>query len=99
MARVRLFFRIAVALIAVAIADPLVETIANAGWVGGRYHDDNHLGVVPTMLVGAMLVLDLLVLRVLDVWRRSANRPLAAVDVAAGLGTRSLVRDLPFVIA
>jgi hypothetical protein len=48
----RLPFLLAVALIAAAIGDPLVETIANTGILGPGYLDNNHSSVVPALIAG-----------------------------------------------
>ena len=95
----RLPFRVAVALVAAAIADPFVESISNTGIFGGHFHDDNHLGVIPTMFACALLLLELLILRFIDVWRGSAHRSRTLADFARGLTPRSFARDLPYVFA
>jgi hypothetical protein len=51
----RLPFACAVALIAAAIGDPLVETISNTGIFGQGYLDNNHLSVIPTLIAGVLL--------------------------------------------
>jgi hypothetical protein len=62
---IRLWFCIAAAVIAAAIADPLVEGISNAGWFGpGSYTDHSNLDVLPTLALGAILVVLYLVVRV-----------------------------------
>jgi hypothetical protein len=61
----RFWFCIAAAAIAAAIADPLVEGVSNAGWFGrGLYTDHSNLDVLPTLALGAILVVLYLVLRV-----------------------------------
>jgi len=88
----------AVALIAAALADPAVESVSNTGIFGGHYADNNHLGVVPTLLVGVLLVLEIAALRCLDVVRRSTNGSREwLVDVARGISERSPAQDLPYV--
>ena len=53
----RFWFCIAVAAIAAAIADPLVETASNHGLFGaGNYTDHSNLNVVPTLLAGLLFV-------------------------------------------
>lgn len=51
----RLPFLLAVALIAAAIGDPLVETIANTGILGPGYLDNDHSSVVPALLAGVLV--------------------------------------------
>ncbi len=46
-----------------ALADPVVGSVSNSGILGGRYSDNNHFGVVPTLLVGLTLVLAMLAQR------------------------------------
>jgi hypothetical protein len=48
----RLPFLLAVALIAAAIGDPLVETIANSRILGPGYLDNDHASVVPALIAG-----------------------------------------------
>lgn len=46
-------FCLAIAVMAAAIADPLVEFASNAGWFGpGRYTDRCNFDVVPTLVAG-----------------------------------------------
>ncbi len=56
---IRLGFCTAVAVIAAAFADPLVEFVSNAGWFGpGTFTDRSNLDVLPALVAGvAMLVL------------------------------------------
>jgi hypothetical protein len=64
-ASIRIWFCVAAAAIAAAVADPLVEGVSNAGWFGpGSYTDHSSLDVVPTLALGAILVVLYLVLRV-----------------------------------
>jgi hypothetical protein len=66
----QLWFVAAVALIAAAVGDPCVETIASSGVFGAGYVDHNHLGVVPAAIAAAVFLSGVLVLRTFDVWRR-----------------------------
>lgn len=94
----RLPFLVAAAIIAAAIADPVVESVSNTGIFGGGFADDNHLGVVPTLLVGALLVLNILALRFSEICRRSAaGSGDRLIDIARGFASRSSARDLPCV--
>lgn len=62
--RFRLGFSLAVAVIATAIADPIVEFASNAGWFGsGSYTDHSNLDIVPALLAGVGLLALLLVRR------------------------------------
>jgi hypothetical protein len=96
----RLPFLIAAALIAAAIADPVVESISNTHVFGDGYDDNNHLGVVPTLLAGLLLAAEMLVMRFIEIMRRSANRShRSLIDVARGFAARPIARDLPCVFA
>lgn len=90
----RLPFLLAVAILAAAIGDPLVETIANSGIVGAGYSDNIHTSVIPAMTVGALLALLLLVLRVLRLVRPAGERP---IDVARRFAAGSPLRHVPLV--
>jgi hypothetical protein len=96
----RLPFLIAAALIAAACADPVVESIANTGILGGDYADTTRTGIIPTLLVGFGLVLELLALRCIAIWRasrRGVRDPF--MGIARDFATHSVVRDLPVVFA
>ncbi len=94
----RLPFLLAVALIGAALADPVVESLSNAGVFGGHYADNNHLGVVPTLLAGVLLVLEIAAARCLDVWRRARSKSRDwLVDVARVVLTGSPAQDFPYV--
>ncbi len=57
-ASIRFWFCIAVAVIAAAVADPLVEAVSNAGWFGpGSFTDHSNLDVLPALALGTALVL------------------------------------------
>jgi hypothetical protein len=101
----RIPFLIAVALVAAAIADPVVESISNTGVFGGHYADDNHTGVIPTLLAGLLLMFEIAAVRCFQSLR-SSNRSKGSngsngrlADVAREFSTRSPARDLPSVLA
>jgi len=53
----RLPFCLAVAVIAAAVADPVVELASNAGWFGpGNFTDRSNLDVFPALVVGAAVL-------------------------------------------
>jgi hypothetical protein len=104
----RIPFLIAVALVAAAIADPVVESISNTGVFGGHYADDNHTGVIPTLLAGLLLMFEIAAVRCFQSLRSSnrSNRSNGSngsngrlADVAREFSTRSPARDLPSVLA
>ena len=70
----RLPFLIAVALLAAAIGDALVETISNTGVLGNGYADSNHLSLIPTAVAGGSLVALLILRRCIAVLRDLAER-------------------------
>ncbi len=82
----RLPFLAAVALLAAAIGDPLVETIANTGVFGSGYADNDHSSVLPTLIVGAILALLVFGARA---W---------ALALARRVSERSPLGDLPYVV-
>ncbi|HTU70792.1 MAG TPA: hypothetical protein VMF11_10795 [Candidatus Baltobacteraceae bacterium] len=85
---IRLWFGLAVAVIAAAIADPIVETVSNAGWFGpGSFTDHSNLDVLPALLAGAVLVGCYLVLRVRRALLRASGEALRA----------NVARLLPFI--
>jgi hypothetical protein len=95
----RLPFLFAVAFIAAGFGDPVVESVSNTG-IFGHYVDNNHLGVVPTLLAGAVVIAEVLLLRFVEAWRRSTNRSRGSlVDIARGFGSRSVARDFPLIFA
>ncbi len=54
---IRFGFCTAIAVIAAAIADPLVESASNAGWFGpGLFTDHSNLDVAPVLLAGVLLL-------------------------------------------
>ncbi len=62
---IRFWFVLAVAAIAAACADPLIEAASNAGYFGaGNYTDHSTLDVLPAVLAGCVFVVLHLVLRV-----------------------------------
>ena len=94
----RLPFLIAVALIAAAIGDPLVETISNSGALGHGYSDNNHLSVIPTLIAGASLALLLLFRRCLELLRQPTVHRNWLIEMAREISARSPVADVPYVI-
>jgi hypothetical protein len=96
---VRCSYLAAAALVAAAVGDLLVESIANTGILGGHYSDRNHTSVLPTLLAGAIIALELVVLRVARTVRRSESRPGWLRTAAAQLRARRALADLPLVYA
>lgn len=93
----RLPFLFAVAFVAAGLGDPVVESVSNTG-IFGHYVDNNHLGVVPTLLAGAVVIAEVLVLRFVEAWRRSTNRSRGSlIDIARDFGSRSVARDFPLI--
>ncbi len=97
----RLPFLLAVALIAAAIGDPLVETISNAGAFGRGYADNNHASVVPALVAGAGLALLVIAGRCVSLLRHGSalRRGDWLVDGVACLARQSPLRDVPLVLA
>jgi hypothetical protein len=95
----RLPLLVAVAFIASALADPVVESVSNTGIFGGHYADNNHIGIIPALLVGLVLVLEVLTLRFMDLWRHAANGSRGRrVDDAKDFAAAPVARDIPAVL-
>jgi hypothetical protein len=96
----RLPFLFAVAFVAAGLGDPVVESLSNTGMFGGHYADNNHLGVVPTLLAGAIVAVEVLVLRFREAWRRSSSGvsdSLIDIAIARDIGSGSVARDFPLI--
>ncbi|HTV93492.1 MAG TPA: hypothetical protein VMG98_12325 [Verrucomicrobiae bacterium] len=76
---IRFWFCIAAAVLAAAIADPLVESISNAGWFGpGTFTDHSNLDVLPALFCGGVFVICYLALRVRREFLRASGEALRA---------------------
>lgn len=97
----RLPFLLAVALVAAALGDTVVETIANSGILGAGFADDNHASVVPTLLLGGVLALEVARRRCAEMLRRGAGgvRTDWVIELARRYTPGSLPRDLTIVFA
>lgn len=96
----RVFFLIAAAFVAAGVADPLVESISNTGIFGGHYADNNHLCVLPTILLGAAIAVQIVALRCVDAFRSVTgvgNDWL--LNVAKTFSQHGPGRDVPYVVA
>lgn len=94
----RLPFLVAVALIAAAIGDVLVETISNTGVIGRGYSDDNHLSVIPTLIAGGACALLLVCGRCFALLRAPTEHRRWLAGMAAQISDRSSMQDLPLVL-
>jgi len=89
-APIRILFVVAVAVLAAAIADPLIEFASNAGLFGhGALTDHSTLDALPTLLVGAAFVLAQALLRA----RTALSERLRSASDS--LTNRSLLAMLP----
>ncbi|HLI95250.1 MAG TPA: hypothetical protein VKT72_04070 [Candidatus Baltobacteraceae bacterium] len=91
-------FLVAVALVAAALGDPLVEAISNSGVVGRGFSDDNHLSVIPTLIAGISLALLLICRRCVEMFRRPGERRDWLTDMARHVTVRSPLHDVPYVL-
>ena len=82
----RLPFFVAVALVAAAIADPIVETVANSGVLGAGYADNDHSSVIPTLVIGGFLALLV------------ASARAWTLALARHVAERTPLEDLPYVV-
>jgi hypothetical protein len=96
---IKIWFCAAVAMIAAAIADPLVESASNAGWFGsGNFTDHSTWDVVPILLVGLLFV-------ALHLWSRVRMTLDAQYDapdwprLAKDLLSHSVIRLVPMICA
>jgi hypothetical protein len=89
-----------VAIVAAAFADPVVESISNTGLVGGSYDDNNHVSIIPTVVLAALLVLLIAGVRCVDLSRRagSSPRPTWLAELARNYSVSATPRDLPVVV-
>ena len=97
----RLPYLLAVALVAAALGDPLVESLSNSGVFGLRAADNNHQSVIPALLAGVAFFLEVAALRCAALWR-GARAPAGRdwlVDVAARFARRPFLADVPLVVA
>lgn len=96
----RLPFLVAVALLAAALGDALVESISNTGIFGPQYFDHNHLSIVPTLIAGGALALEGAVARCVALWRCAldARRDWLG-DAATSIAMHPPLRDVPAVFA
>ena len=95
----RVLFLLIVALIAAAIGDQLVESIANTGIVGAGYADDNHVGVLPALIVGALLLLGAIVMRSVSAWSTRGDNGRSPCRAVTGELTRvQTLRMLPLLL-
>ncbi len=87
----------AVALVAAALADPLVETVANTGILGPGYSDNDHASVLPALLAGAVLLLFVIVARCFGLLYHASTCRLA-LRIARQIAARAPLADLPYVL-
>ena len=86
-------FLFAAALIAAAFGDPVVESIANTGILGGHYSDHNHLSVLPALLAGSVFLLAVFLRRCLSVLSSGTASRDWLVDLATTCSDRMGARD------
>jgi len=73
---IRFWFCFAVAVIAAATADPIVEFASNRGLFGpGSFTDHSYLDVLPALVAGSLLAAFLVLLRVRQALAAPGNRP------------------------
>jgi hypothetical protein len=85
---VRLWFCLAVSVIAAAIADPVVEYASNSGWFGpGNFTDHSNLDVLPVLLAGLVFAGLHVALRIRAALTRPAPAPNLLRDSDDALGS------------
>ncbi len=92
-------FLLAAALVAAALGDLVVEGVSNTGAFGSGYFDHDHLSVVPVLVAGLALALELAVLRLIALLRGNAPaaRPGRRIGLPVRFSAGSPLRDLPLV--
>lgn len=65
-------YTVGVALVAAAVGDPLVETLADAGLFGPGYADTDHAGVAPAITVALLFFAVFLAIRTVGLFRAPA---------------------------
>ncbi len=95
--RSRLPFLLATALIAGGLGDPLVETIGDTGVFGAGYHDTNHLGVLPALICGFVLAVEIALLRCAQTLRHTPHDGDWLRALTTRIGSRTPLGDLPYV--
>ncbi len=87
--------------VAAALGDAVVESISNSGAFGPAYFDRNHLSVIPTLIAGLLIVLEINGARRLGrlATRRRGPENDWLVEAATELSARPVALDLPYVFA
>lgn len=96
--RSRLPFLMAVALLAAAIGDLLVETIANSGILGPGFADNDHSSIIPALIVGASLALLLIGWECRRLVRSRSEARERPIGLARRFLARAPIHDVPFVV-
>ena len=92
-------FLFGVALVAAAIGNACVETVSNSGYLGRGYHDNDHASVVPAVVVGCVLLLQIAIVRVLALLRGAvAGDGAWFARTASEISLRGPLRDLPILL-
>jgi len=97
----RLPFLLAVAIVAAALGDPLVESVSNSGIFGFGYNDNNHQSVIPAFVAGVMVVFVIIAARCWSVVRGGSalRRGDWLLQSANRFSQPSAPIDLPLVLA
>jgi hypothetical protein len=96
---IRLLFGVAVAALAAAAGDLLVESLSNCGVFGpGRYTDGSNADIAPITITGLLLLLSFLYVRTRHALQASRGSA-GWCGVAAALSTNKVTRLLPALFA
>jgi len=96
---IRSLFCIAAAFIGFAVADPIVESLSNAGAFGpGNYTDRSLIDVLPAMLVGATAAAAWLVIYVRRAFGWRVADPKWILQPAVAVDARFVTRALPAIL-
>jgi hypothetical protein len=91
-------FLAAVALIASAVSDLLVEAIANTGVFGRAFYDTDDAGIVPSLIAAMLLAGSVIGGHARAACRRSPGRRDRLANVAADLAAHAPLRDVPYIL-
>jgi hypothetical protein len=94
----RAIFVIAAALLAAAVANPIVESVSNTGIFGHGYSDHDQSSVGPTLAIAAVFALAFVVMRAVRMLGGVSRSEGMLSGIARDLARRAPTSDLPFVI-
>ncbi len=95
----RALFVLAAAMMAAAIANPIVESMSSAGMFGPGFGDHDQSSVVPTFAIAAFFAFGLVAIRTVRALRGRSLGARFVDGMARDLARRARASDVPFVLA